>query len=111
MATGDQVMGRLGFIARYLRPCKRNLDQVCFEDRGLILFLRFIELGLNSGPHKSKPGLPPPGETCGLFSAGARTTVRFFDCQYRGISLQHTFFVVVVFPSTLKQVSSVSESK
>lgn len=28
MVTGDQVMGRLGFIARYLRPCKRNLKCV-----------------------------------------------------------------------------------
>lgn len=75
---------------------------MCFEDRGLILFLRFIELGLNSGPHKSKPGLPPPAETCGLFSAGARTTVRFFDCQHRGIFTTAHFFFCCCFSINIK---------
>lgn len=77
MARGDQVTGGLGYIARYLRPCKRK-SQVGLEDRGPVLFLEFMESGLNGGPHKSKDGLPPPSGTCGLFSGRARTGVRFF---------------------------------
>lgn len=64
------------------------------------------------GPHKTKSGLRPPSGTHSLCSGGARTIVRFFHCQHRGISTTYFFISFgFVFPSTLKQVISISESK
>lgn len=64
-------------------------SQICLEYRGLTLFLKFIELGLNLNIHKSKACPSPPSETYGLCSAGTRFV--FFDFQHRALSTTSRF--------------------
>lgn len=82
-------------------------SQVCLEYSRLTLFLKFTHLGLNPDLHVSpKLVLLRPGAGTSFF-VFIYLLIYFLSPSSELFPLHHTF----VFPSTLKQVILVSESK